>query len=58
MDRDPDYRPAREAKTPARWPLYQPIPRPDPSAVRNLIERGRRTLADQRERRAWRELVP
>jgi hypothetical protein len=48
----------RECKTPSRWPLTQPIPRPDPSAVRALVERGRRALADERERRALRELSP
>jgi hypothetical protein len=49
----------REHKTPANWPLgKQPIPQPDRAHVRELIERGRRTLADERERRAIRELGP
>jgi hypothetical protein len=46
----------REPKSPARWPLRQEIPQPDHSAVRELVDRGRRILADERERAALREL--
>jgi hypothetical protein len=52
-----EHRPARHGKTPPGWPLTQPIPRPDQSAVRDLVERGRRALAEERERRAWQELA-
>jgi hypothetical protein len=47
----------RKSKTPPGWPVgRQPIP--DRRAVRDLVERAQRTLADERERRALRELRP
>jgi hypothetical protein len=57
QDRDRNWRPPRERNVNV-WPLTpQPIPQPDRQAVRALVERARRTLAEERERRAWRDLT-
>jgi hypothetical protein len=54
-DRDPNYRPAREGKTPTHWPREpQPIPMRE---TRRLLDEARRILARRKEEKAYRELA-
>jgi hypothetical protein len=54
LDRDPDWHPQRERKSPPMWPLSHSIPSQD---TRRLLDAARRAIAEARAQRLMQELA-